>query len=257
MLKRRNLEAPQDSRSCCFARAEDDRNDSPSKTNMPHMSIDNSDLSDPFGIDMDLAFDGLSSADHQYPDFDQSFPYAISEPGDPFQLLEPEAQSPAMPPDIFDQSPGPSVTRGLSAMDIVAQRQTTTVDQNHDDYFDFDKQDEMPNSISYRQTQPGQQNRPCHNNGISDNLQSRNVRDLSSASACAFGWPNIFDPNPAQQHRLQSPSSAVGPNASSSSSPTSSGMQTTIRLEGADQSTLSAVIGTLIETKAKFRLETH
>ena len=147
-------------------------------------------MSDPFGIDVDPAFNGLRSSNYQYPDFDQSSPYAISKPGDPFQRVEPEAQSPAKLRENLDQSLSPSLARGVSAMDAVrrkphpaAQRPWTTT------MIPLILPCRMRYQIPHRTDRRSQANGIVRaTTAISDSLQSRHVRDPS----CAFGWPNVF-----------------------------------------------------------------
>lgn len=246
MLKRKNLEVLQDAPSCCSTRSESRNDGSQHETNISHTSSNNSNLLGPLDIEMDSTFDGLTGNEFQYSDLDQSLAHALSNTDDPFQGMETEMQSHAMMPEGTDQDFGSWVPPGGSAMDIAGSQACSngpiTTGPNHDP-FDFHMMETIPNSMSYRRTQPGQHNSPRHNS-------MSNIREPSSGSTVE--WSNSYDPG-SIQHQQQSSSSASG----NISSPVTPNMQTTIRLEGADPSTLSAVIGTLIESKARFRFETH
>ncbi|CAF9907422.1 MAG: hypothetical protein ALECFALPRED_003324 [Alectoria fallacina] len=253
MLKRQNLEAPQSTLSCCTTRAKKRRDGLHSEINTSRVPDDSSGLLGQFGIDMNPDFGVLTDTNLQNPELNGSYSYPSLEGEDPFHGLGADPQSHAMTPESMNHTFGPLGLRRGSTMDMARSQPSsscpTTVDLNHET-FDFHMQDAMPRSLSYPQTQP---TGPSNWRRSSTVDAPQNTHGTGHSNSNAFEWPIVLDPGPLQ-HQQQSPSSA-GTNISSS--PATPNLQTTIRLESADPSTVFAVIGILIESKAKFKFETH
>ena len=240
---------PQDTPPCCTTWAEKGRGGSQRETNTSHISNDSPGLLGQFGTDIDSAFDGLANTNDQNPEFDQNYPYPIQEPEDPFQRLGAEAQSHAITSRNMAHDSGPFGFRGASTMDISRNQISPSRPMNIHNHegSDFDMWDPIPSSGPCRQTQT---THPRQNSTMD---ASRNTDTRSRSGGNAFEWPYHPDAD-GRQHKQQSPTSA---STIVSLSPVTPNMQTTIRLEDSDPSTLSAVIGMLIGSNARFKLETR
>lgn len=245
VLKRKNIEVPQDTPPCCTTWAEKGRGASQRETNISRISSDSSGLLGQFSTDMDPAFDELTNTNDQNPEVDQSYPYPIHQAEDAF----PQTQSRAMTPKGLTHDSGPFGFRGVSTMDLSGNPISSIHPMNiaNHEESDFDMWDALPSSGRGRQTQPTD----ARHNSTMDAPQ--NADGIGSSGGNAFEWPYLSDAG-GLQYKSQSPNSA---SATASLSPVTSNMQTTIRLEDSDPSTLSAVIGMLIGSNARFKLETR
>lgn len=253
MLRRQDLEAPEDIPSCCAAHVEKLRDASQNETNMSPMPNDSSNLLGHFDIDMDSAFDGLTDTDHQNNEFDESYPYPGPEGEDTFQRLATETQSHTMTSESMNYDFGSLGPRERSTGSVMRSQRSLnrplSVDLNHE-AFDFPMQNIVPTSLSYPPTHPDGSSNSCLDSPVDISQSSHDGRHSTENG---FKWPNALGPV-ALEHQQQSPSSG---GTTMPPSPAIPNMQTTIWLEGADPSTVSAVIGMLISSKAKFRFETH
>lgn len=250
VLKRKNIEVPQDTPPCCTTRPEKGKGGSQRQGNISRISSDSSDLLGQFGTDMDPAFDGLTNTNDQNPEVDQSYPYPIHEAEDVFQRLGVETQSHGMTPKGMAQDSGPFGFRRSSTMDLSGNQVSSIQPMNiaNHEESDFDMWEAIPSSGPGRQSQPTD----ARHNGSMDGPQN-NSDGISGSGGNAFEWPYLSDAG-GLQYKQQNSNSAT---ATVSLSPVTSNMQTTIRLENSDPSTLSAVIGMLIGSKARFKLETR
>ena len=258
---------PQDTPSCCAAQVEKPRDASQCETETSRMPTNSPNSLAHFGVDVDSAFDELTDPEHWTHEFDEihSYPspqgedtfqqlgdvytYASPEGGDAIQRPVTEMQSHALTPESmsYDFDPLAPRERTTASMTWIQPLSNSPViaDPNHE-AIDFHMQNTVQTLMSY----PNESS----NSRLGSNVGfSQDTHRGGHSTGSVFEWPSVFGPMPLQ-HQQQSHGSEV---TNMSSSPTTPDMRMTISLEGVDPSTVSAVIGVLIESKAKFRFETH
>ena len=218
------------------------------------MPTDNSDLLSCSGNDMEPNFDNVSDINENL-EVQNGIFYPSLEGEEPLQRLVMEGQSPAMTPDSMNYDfSSLEPPQGGSNMIITGRRpppkQSLAVDLNYET-LDYPMPNTVRSSLSHSPMLPTESS-VSHLDNPENGSQSNN-RDGLHSIGDTFEWPSVFDPWPLQ-HQQQTP---ISRDTNVLSSPTRADMQTIIRLEGADPSTVSAVMGVLIESKARFKIERH
>ena len=254
MLRRQNLNVPPDTPSCCAAQVEKMKDILQSETHISGMPDDSSGFMGHFDVGMDSVFDGLMDTDRENPDFDSSYSPSGPENEVLFERPAAETQSHTMTPENMNYDFSLLDPREGSAVTVASGQSSSS---NHvsanlsHEAFVFDTQNATATcSLSYPQTHPSGRSHTPHNRDLS---ASQILQREGQQTGNAFGWLSVFDPIPEQYNRQDNDTGGT----STPSPSVVSNIQTTIRLEDADPSTVSAVIGVLMESKAKFKFETH
>ncbi|KAG8531103.1 uncharacterized protein KY384_004460 [Bacidia gigantensis] len=187
-------------------------------------------MNPPNTLDMDLDQPPIASADFEagLHNLEHSFSFPASENEDPFKWLSSEFDSATVKTESREDF------NFLGSNDDFTMGTIPDLDLDLDICSDLDYPESVSSPESFGPV--GHESFPGY----------------SSSPYDVFASPNEFD----IRHTPQQPSS---PSSLTSPFPTlaTPSTQLTIRMEGADPSTLSAVMGTLIQSKARFRFETH
>jgi len=233
-LKRKSIIVPQEAPSCCSSpEANSLHNSNEGTFSEPAISTTKSHRGNTVAsdddMDMDQAFGGMSGIGTQASYMDQYLNFDISsEKEDSFQWLDTEKHATASQGNLFD-----------FAASISAQKTSTTGESVE------------RSSMPYQQhTGPAFEHSlhsPNTNSQVSLSFSRPQSSSTLASAPCRWGAPPFSN---SQQQGIPSPpvSTATTPATPS---------ETTIRLEGADPETLSAVMALLIQSKARFQYETR
>ena len=244
MLQRQNLEVPQDLPSCCSTNSGKQEAVLQSATDVFSPSGERPGPLATLGGHADLALNGLTNVDSRSIGFDQNYSYSNLEDEDVFQQLGREADFRGISSETMGCDISPMDVQGHFAMD------PKIMDFN-DQLFDFQTQNRLLSSPSYEEPQT------CGPNDlhVDDNMHSSSKsQGRGCSSADASEALVAVNPERSQSQQQETDPGSANPLSSTTGSPN---MQTTIRFEGADPSTISAVVGVLVESKARFVFETR
>jgi len=246
VVKRKSIAVPDDAPPCCPARPNGGYNDGyglQSPQNTPDVFNDSVDMSDFNDLDRDFSFDAMDASDAQ-----QSASHRADEINDQF-LFDPwpgvsDLSSSALPSERadhpFDLSPS---GRAFSSSSTTKQDHFPKILNSNpgNDIFDLAVENPGPTNSSY--------GRPRSNtHDASDQNHSLTTRHSYQSSSNAYGLPNST---------LESERQSQLPGYGTASPPPTPTTQTTIKLDGAEPSTVAAIMDVLIKSKAKVKFETQ
>ena len=224
-LKRKGLRLLADTPSCCSSMV-----DEQSTGLYDQWLSDKTFSSDPLKFEFGKASSGAMDIDGVCPDLESGFQLSGSGSEDPFRWLTSETESSVMTPESTEDfgSFNPQLSAPLDPLDLHSSH-NAGLDFASVDSIDF--ADSKSSLAAFEQSQ--------------DSAQSEQISHFN-----AFSVPDEFTVDYEQQEPL-SPISIDSTLPSSTNNCT----QLTIQIDGADPSTLSAVMGTLIQSRARFKFD--
>ncbi|KAL2038487.1 hypothetical protein N7G274_008826 [Stereocaulon virgatum] len=245
VIKRKSIVVPEDAPPCCPTRSEDGYG-LQSPQNTPDMFDNSVDMSEFTDLDMEFSFDAMDGSKLQESGkdiadgigFDDNFLF------DQWPAI-PDLSSSTLDSEradhTFDLSSS-SGARGFSTSTTNQKQPTKTPTSNSgNDLFGFGIDNSGSSSSSYGRPRSNTQD-------TSDQSQSYNSHPQQSCSN-TYGTSNN---NAIELERHSQP-----PGYGTSSPPPTPTTQTTIKLDGAEPSTVAAIMDILIKSKAKVKFETQ